>query len=205
MPFAESDLPYVLPLDLFLIAGFGTVVLLARALLWPRDPKPGQRLPLSAAALILAGAVALPLAWKWLMGVWPTIDATMRADAMVVFHLSFVVVVLLLQILILVGWLLGWRWVRNFWLRLLHLLAILIVAGQGAVNRECPFTTWERDLRGGVLTDLEEASPLGRFCNRTLYHETDQPNRLMWRYAVMGGIIAGTWFVVRPRLPGPAE
>ena len=203
MPFAESDLPFVLVFDLYVVAGFAAVVLLARVLFWPRDPRPGERLPFLAAALILAGTVVLPLGWLRLEKAWPAIDAATRADAMVVFHLSFVVVVLLLQLLILAGWVLGWRWVRNFWLRLLHLLAILIVAGQGAVNRECPFTTWERDLRGGELSNLEAASPLGRFCNRTLYHRVDEPGDLIWRYVAVGGVIAGTWFLVRPRLPGP--
>ena len=205
MPFADSELSSVLTLDLFLVAGFGAVVLLARMLFWPRRPEPGQRLPLSAATLILAGAIALPLAWNWLAETWPTLDATMRADAMAVFHLGFVVAVLALQLLILVGWPLGWAWVRNFWLRLLHLLAILLVAGQGAVNLSCPFTIWERELREGDLSNLEKASDLGRFCNRMLYRPADEPRALVWRYLAVGGILAGTWFLVRPRLPGTTE
>jgi hypothetical protein len=69
------------------------------------------------------------------------------ADILGTIHLAFVAFVVIGQVLILVGWLLGWGWIRNFWFRLIHLLSIGVVALQGAAGSICPLTSWEHTLR----------------------------------------------------------
>jgi hypothetical protein len=41
-----------------------------------------------------------------------------------------------------------WRVVRVAWLRLLHLAALAVVAGQALAGRACFLTIWENDLLG---------------------------------------------------------
>jgi hypothetical protein len=74
-------------------------------------------------------------------------DPVLLADIVVTVHLTFVLFVLVAQVLIVAGWLLRWGWVRNFWFRLIHLASIGIVAAQAVVGIICPLTTLERYLR----------------------------------------------------------
>ena len=69
------------------------------------------------------------------------------ADALLVTHALFVVFVVLGLILIFVGKLLAWRWVRNPWFRVIHLLGIGVVVLQSWCGVICPLTIWEMDLR----------------------------------------------------------
>ena len=69
------------------------------------------------------------------------------ADLVVAVHSGYVAFVLVGQILILVGVWRGWRWVRNCWFRVAHLVAISIVALEAAFDVACPLTTWEQRLR----------------------------------------------------------
>jgi hypothetical protein len=72
----------------------------------------------------------------------------LMADVLVTIHLAFVAFVVLGLLLILVGRACGWRWVRNFWFRTVHLLSIAVVAAEGLAGVECPLTGWERQMRG---------------------------------------------------------
>jgi len=69
------------------------------------------------------------------------------ADAVLVLHFAFVLfVVLSLPLIGLGGWL-GWRFVRNAWFRLTHLLCIGVVAAESLAGMPCPLTSWENALR----------------------------------------------------------
>jgi hypothetical protein len=76
------------------------------------------------------------------------------ADAIVVVHAAYVGFVVFGLVAILAGIALGWKWVRNFWFRIIHFLMIAIVAGEALGGVFCPLTTWENDLRelGGEHT-----------------------------------------------------
>jgi hypothetical protein len=133
-------------------------------------------------------------------------NRVLLADLVVTIHLAFVVAVLLAQLLILVGWILHWAWVRNFWFRLAHLVAILIVAGQAVLDIECPLTTYERHLRGGDLHDMTNASAIGRFCNETLFFDSTDENGeprsiFMISYVSFAALVVLTWCFAPPRLP----
>ncbi len=45
------------------------------------------------------------------------------------------------------GWL-GWRWVRFFWWRALHVAALGVVALQALLGRACFLTIWQDELTG---------------------------------------------------------
>src|SRR5436190_15427187 len=77
------------------------------------------------------------------------------ADAIVAVHLGYIAFVIFGQLAILIGWPLGWGWIRNPWFRMIHLAMILIVVGEAMVEYRCPLTTWEGALRreAGQIVD----------------------------------------------------
>jgi len=69
------------------------------------------------------------------------------ADAVGLIHFAYVIFVVVGQLLILIGIVLGWRWIRNLRFRIIHLVMILIVALESMGQLMCPLTTWENNLR----------------------------------------------------------
>jgi len=69
------------------------------------------------------------------------------ADLVLVVHAGFVAFVIVGLVLIWIGWLRHWAFVRNFWLRVAHLAAIGVVAAESMSGLVCPLTTWENQLR----------------------------------------------------------
>ncbi len=63
---------------------------------------------------------------------------------------------------------LAWHWVRNFWFRLSHLSAIVLVAMESAAGIVCPLTLWEDALRQSVG---EQPSFVARWIQRLLFYE----------------------------------
>ncbi len=69
------------------------------------------------------------------------------ADAIFALHVAYVLFVVGGLALILLGVGRGWRWVRNFWFRVLHLGAIALVAAEALIGLACPLTVFEDRLR----------------------------------------------------------
>ncbi|HJQ63449.1 MAG TPA: DUF2784 domain-containing protein [Burkholderiales bacterium] len=70
------------------------------------------------------------------------------ADLVLIVHFAFVIFVTGGLALIWIGAVAGWQWVRNFWFRVAHLGAIVVVAGEALAGVWCPLTVWEAQLRG---------------------------------------------------------
>ena len=89
------------------------------------------------------------------------------ADIVLIVHFLFVAFVVGGLALIWVGAASGWAWVRNFWFRVAHLAAIVIVAGEALVGVWCPLTVWEDALRGVH----GEKSFVARWIHRLLFYD----------------------------------
>ncbi|MFO0843431.1 MAG: DUF2784 family protein [Gemmataceae bacterium] len=181
---------------------------LAMLLAWwgltPRSWSAGRAGKYLFAGYLLAGQAALLFAWPPLMGAWLSADAVTRADAVVVLHLGFVVAVLLSLVLVLVGWLAGWSWTRNFWFRVVQLIAVEVVAGQAVVGLDCPLTTLEQSLRGGygfLHPEEGQSSALGKFCNDVLYLRDVPLGAFPYIYGGVGLLVLLTWVLAPPRTP----
>ncbi len=94
----------------------------------------------------------------------------MLADLLLVFHFSIVGFIVGGLVLVWVGALAGWAWVRNPWFRYLHLAAIAFVAAEALLGYACPLTIWEDLLRGGVRPE----SFVGRWVYRLLYYQAPE-------------------------------
>ena len=69
------------------------------------------------------------------------------ADIIVAVHFCYVGFTIGGEIVILLGGLFGWRWVRNLSFRIVHLAAVALVAVEALAGAQCPLTTWEYRLR----------------------------------------------------------
>ena len=122
----------------------------------------------------------------------------LAADAILVTHTLFVVFVVGGLLLIVLGGLLGWPWVRNPWFRLLHLLAIGFVVVQAWAGEICPLTTWEMELRSRGGQETYDSSFLAYWLGRLIYYEAP-PLVFAVIYTTFGALVVLSWYWVRPR------
>ena len=73
-------------------------------------------------------------------------------------------------VLVWLGALAGWMWIRNPWFRYLHLAAIVFVAVEAVLGYACPLTVWEDMLRGGVRPE----SFIGRWVRQLLFYQAPE-------------------------------
>ncbi|MEZ6069812.1 MAG: DUF2784 domain-containing protein [Pirellulales bacterium] len=125
----------------------------------------------------------------------------MMADAVVVTHLAYVLFVVLALMAILVGWLRGWHWTRNFWFRLVHLLMIAVVVAESLLGITCPLTTLEQNLRRSAGEAPHAGSFVGRWAHELLFIEAE-PWQFTVAYCVFGGAVVLALVLAPPRLPG---
>jgi hypothetical protein len=94
------------------------------------------------------------------------------ADLVVAVHVAYVSFVVLGQLAILIGILARWRWVRNRWFRVAHLIAILIVAAEAVLNVNCPLTDWEDRLRQlAGQTGGNQGDFLGHWLHELIFYD----------------------------------
>jgi len=122
----------------------------------------------------------------------------LAADVILILHVLFVVFVVIGLVLIFVGKAVRWRWVRNPWFRLLHLLAIAVVVIQSWIGVICPLTTLEMALRSRAGDTQYTGSFIAHWLDALLYFQAP-----MWVFAVcytaFGMVVILSWFWVRPR------
>ena len=110
----------------------------------------------------------------------------MLADLLLVFHFSIVAFIVLGLILVWIGALARWAWVRNPWFRCLHLAAIAFVVAEALLGYACPLTIWEDLLRGGARPETF----IGRWVYRLLYYNAPE-----WIFTALYALWAATTLV----------
>jgi hypothetical protein len=119
------------------------------------------------------------------------------ADLLLVMHVLFVAFVLLGLLVILAGWPLGWKWVRNRWFRLAHLAGIGVVVLQSWLGMICPLTTWEMALRREAGDATYTGGFVAHWLGRLLYFEAP-PWVFAAGYSAFGALVVLSWWWVRP-------
>ena len=118
---------------------------------------------------------------------------SMMADLILIVHFAFVAFVVGGLALIWLGAALGWAWVRHLWFRVMHLGAIVFVAGEALAGIWCPLTVWEDALRGVH----GKKSFVARWIHRVLFY--DFPGWVFTvAYVAFALAVAATWWFVRP-------
>lgn len=122
----------------------------------------------------------------------------LAADVLLILHSLFVVFVVGGLVLVIIGGLRGWKWVRNIWFRIAHLAAIMIVALQAWLGVVCPLTTWEMALRANAGGETYSGTFVSYWLGRLLYY--DAPGWVfILCYTLFGLLVIACWFWVRPR------
>jgi len=119
----------------------------------------------------------------------------MAAVFVLALHLAIIAFNVAGCVLVPIGAWLGWRWVREFWWRLAHLLSLAVVALQALLGRACFLTIWQGDVSG-----VSHVQPLiAAWINRLIYWPLP-----LWvfavAYVVVFGYVIALWACVRPRM-----
>ena len=121
----------------------------------------------------------------------------LAADAVLMLHVLFVVFVVVGLVLILAGRLMSWDWVRNWWFRVTHLVAIGIVVLQSWLGVICPLTKLEMYLRGKAGDAMYAGSFVAHWLESILYYRAPA-----WVFAAcytaFAAIVVLSWVWVRP-------
>jgi hypothetical protein len=120
------------------------------------------------------------------------------ADALLLLHALFVLFVVVGLVLIVLGGVCHWAWVRDPWFRLAHLGAIAFVVLQSWAGRICPLTSWEMALRARAGQEVYQGSFISYWVGRLLYY--DAP---LWVFALcytaFAALVVACWWWVRPQ------
>ena len=120
------------------------------------------------------------------------------ADMILIAHFAIVVFIVGGLAAIWAGALAGWRWVRHFWFRGVHLGAICFVAAEAITGVVCPLTVWENALRGRET----EIGFIARWVRSVMFYELP-----LWVFTVayvgFAALVALTFWLVPPRRRGP--
>ena len=121
----------------------------------------------------------------------------LAADAVLLLHVLFVVFVVIGLLLILAGKLMSWGWVRNWWFRVIHLAAIVVVVLQSWLGVICPLTTLEMFLRGKAGDTTYAGSFVAHWLESILYYQAPA-----WVFAAcytgFAAVVVLSWVWVRP-------
>lgn len=116
------------------------------------------------------------------------------ADLILVAHFAFVLFVACGLPAIWIGAARDWQWVHNFWFRVAHLAAILVVAAESLAGVWCPLTVWEDALRG----ERSDASFVARMIHKVLFYSFP-PWVFTTLYVVFALAVAVTYWRIPPR------
>ncbi len=118
------------------------------------------------------------------------------ADVIAIIHLGYVVFVILGFIFIVLGIIFKWKWIRNLWFRIAHLLAIVGVALEALMGINCPLTVLEFRLRYGPYLSDKKVSFIGNIIDSILFY-----NAPGWLFALIYtafAIIVVITFILAP-------
>jgi hypothetical protein len=121
------------------------------------------------------------------------------ADVVALIHAAYIAFVVLGFILIIVGVAMDWRWVRNPYLRAVHLAAILLVCLEALIGAPCPMTILEDWLRGFGADQRDPGSFVGHLLDKLIFYDIPQ-----WVftevYLAFGALVLLTFVVAPPRV-----
>jgi len=124
------------------------------------------------------------------------------ADALLVLHAVIVLFNVGAVPVIWVGHFCGWKFVRAFAFRVVHLALIAFVAAEGVLGMICPLTNWEDALRAKAGADPRyQDGYLAHWLHRLIFYDLDE-RFFTVGYALFFALAVFTWLRVRPRPPG---
>lgn len=137
----------------------------------------------------------------------PSTAATL-ANLVLLIHFALVAFVVSGLVLVCLGGLLRWNWVRNFWFRCIHLLLVVVIVLESIFGIVCPLTTWEKELRERAgdlgVVELERQGFIIYYARKVLFLPDNlewDDKTLMWVYVGFGIAVLASVILVPPRWP----
>lgn len=122
----------------------------------------------------------------------------LAADLVLLLHALFVAFMVLGLLLILLGLLRSWTWIRNPWFRWLHLLGMAVVVLQSWFGLLCPLTTLEMALRRRAGEAVYAGTFIAHWLEDMLYFSAPA-----WAFAtaytLFGAAVVAGWWLAPPR------
>jgi hypothetical protein len=118
------------------------------------------------------------------------------ADLLLLFHFAYVLFVVLGMAVIWIGFFLNWAFVRNFWFRLAHLLAMGIVVVEALLGVVCPLTEWENKLRLSTGNHpLYQNSFVQYWIHRVMFYDASAMTFTIIYFLFFSLVLLSFWFV----------
>ena len=129
-------------------------------------------------------------------------SSALLADLILALHAGIVAFVVLGQLLFVLGGILGWAWVRKWWIRLAHLALIAFVIVQSWLGALCPLTIWEQALRQQAGQAGYAESFIEHWLTKLIFF-----NAPAWVFALVytlfGALVLLTWWWLPPKRSWP--
>lgn len=122
------------------------------------------------------------------------------ANAVLILHVAIVLFIIGGLVLTLAGAAFKWAWVRNFYFRVLHLVAISYVAMEAWLGIVCPLTTLELWLRERAGQAVYDGDFIAFWLRKLLFFEA-APWVFVAAYSGFGLLVVLSWLLVAPALP----
>jgi hypothetical protein len=123
------------------------------------------------------------------------------ADLIVSIHFVYVLFVVVGLFVIILGGVLRWRFIKNFWFRAVHLVMILLVVFEALFGISCPLTDWEYNLRiAAGQQNANGESFMARLIHLLIFYEFPQIVFTI-SYCVFGIAVLMSWWLIPPRFP----
>jgi hypothetical protein len=117
------------------------------------------------------------------------------ADLILVAHVLFVAFVMLGLVAVLLGKYCRWGWVKNWWFRLAHLVAIGIVIAKSWLSMVCPITEWESRSREAADGSSYSISFIQHWLHKALFYNFE-PWVFTVAYTAFGILVVAAWLFV---------
>ena len=123
----------------------------------------------------------------------------MPADIILITHFLYVSFVIGGLLAVWIGAFFHWQWIRNFWFRILHLIAIVFVALESVFGVVCPLTEWENKLRSSSGRAYE-TSFMQHWIHKILFYQAPE-YVFTAAYILFALLVLGSLVIVKPKRP----
>lgn len=120
------------------------------------------------------------------------------ANSILVMHALFIAFVIIGFVLIVIGMFRQWSWIKNFWFRVIHILAIGVVVAESWFGRICPLTEWESNLREAAGGVGYSDSFIEYWLHKIIFYDLP-PWVFTMTYTVFGVLVLLAWILAPPK------
>ena len=123
------------------------------------------------------------------------------ADALLILHALIVFFNVGAVPVIWVGHFRGWKFVRAFSFRAVHVALIGLIVAESVLGVICPLTSWEDTLRTRAGADPRyQGGYVAHWLHRLIFYDLDE-RCFVVAYVLFFALVVFTWVRVRPKPP----